>query len=575
MAEAAAIRHDSGQPDFETRLLAALEAAGALNAENAGRARRAHARTAGSLIDILVALGLCEERVLARHTASLLALPLFQPDSLPSQPIGGPQLNLAFLRDARVLPVAETDETVILASADPSNAFAAKALALALAKPVSFVVATPSEIEDGLHRLYGQVSARAPETDGLTASDVTDTDVARLRESAAEAPIVRFVERLIAKAVEAGASDIHLEPMERRLRVRLRVDGMLADEEPAALSAALAIVSRIKILARLDIAERRLPQDGSIKMNVRGREVDLRIATIPSVHGESVVIRILDRDAVRLDLEALGFGPHLIASLKRILDRPHGILLVTGPTGSGKSTTLYAALNRLNAAERKIVTVEDPIEYKIDGLNQVQVKPDIGLDFARSLRSILRHDPDVVMVGEIRDGETARIAMQAALTGHLVLSTLHTNDAASAAPRLLDMGIEPYLVASTVNAVLAQRLVRALCADCRRPCAPNAELARAAKRLSIDGSGMVYDPQGCPSCRGTGYRGRVAIAELLAMSQAVRQGVVEHSDAARLRALAAGEGMETLYENGLRAVFAGVTSHADVLRVAQAEDLAP
>jgi general secretion pathway protein E len=570
MGETATIRRAGDMPDFGARLLAALEAEGALSAENAERAHRAHARTGGSLIDILVRLGLCEERVLARHTATALGLPLFDPETLPSDPIGGNALNLAFLRDARILPVAETDAEVLLASADPSNAFAAKALELAFAKPVSFVVATPSEIEDGLHRLYGEASARAS-TEAVSANDVTDTDVARLRESAGEAPIVRFVERLIAKAVEGGASDIHLEPMERRLRVRLRIDGILSDEDPAALSSALAIVSRIKILARLDIAERRLPQDGSIKMNVRGREVDLRIATIPSAHGESVVVRILDRGAVRLDLEVLGFSERLIASLKSMFDQPHGILLVTGPTGSGKSTTLYAALNRLNVAGRKIITVEDPIEYKIDGLNQVQVKPDIGLDFARSLRSILRHDPDVVMVGEIRDGETARIAMQAALTGHLVLSTLHTNDAASSAPRLLDMGIEPYLVASTVNAVLAQRLVRALCADCRKPRSPDATLVDAGRALSVAEPITLFEPHGCTSCRGTGYRGRVAIAELLVMSQVVRQGVVARTDAAGLRALAIEGGMETLYQNGLRAVLAGVTSHDEVLRVAHAE----
>jgi general secretion pathway protein E len=345
---------------------------------------------------------------------------------------------------------------------------------------------------------------------------------------------------------------------------------MLADEEPAPLSSALAIVSRLKILARLDIAERRLPQDGSIKLNLRGREVDFRVATIPSAHGETVVIRILDRETVRLDLAALGMGGPRTESLSRLLERPNGILLVTGPTGSGKSTTLYAALNRLNTAQRKIVTVEDPIEFKIDGLNQVQVKPDIGMDFARSLRAILRHDPDIVMVGEIRDGETARVAMQAALTGHLVLSTLHTNDAASASPRLLDMGIEPYLIASTLSAVLAQRLVRTLCPYCRQACDVPAAIAEQAAWRRQQGLEVVaFEPSGCAECRGTGYRGRIAISELLTVDDVVRKAILSRSDAAQLKAVAVDRGMETLYRNGVDAVLSGVTAYDEVLRVAQ------
>jgi general secretion pathway protein E len=554
---------------LEAALLSRLQESGALNEESAERARRAFARAGGSIVDILVRLGLCKENALAEAVGAVTGLPPLGDDDVPETPIRADSISVPFLREARVLPLAETEERVTLACADPTDGFAARALSLAFGKPVVFVVATASQIEDGIVRLYAGAASQAGGA-AETAFDITSTDVARLRETASEAPIVRFVERLIARAVDAGASDIHIEPLERQLRVRLRIDGMLADEEPAPLSSAPAIVSRIKILARLDIAERRLPQDGAIKMNVRGREIDFRVATTPVVHGETVVVRILDRNSVCLDLTDLGFDDAMLARWRSVLDRPNGILLVTGPTGSGKSTTLYAALARLNRPERKIITVEDPVEYKIDGLNQIQVKPDIGLDFARTLRSILRHDPDVIMVGEIRDGETARIAMQASLTGHLVLSTLHTNDSASAVTRLLDMGIEDYLVSSTVSAVMAQRLVRSLCPDCRKP-APVPEAlqqtveARAARNLASN----LFEAAGCPSCRGTGYRGRTVIAELMIVDEKVRRAVLSRAEASEVRATAVASGMETLFANGLRRAFDGVTSYDEVLRVAQ------
>ena len=554
---------------LEARLIASLEACGALSRDSAERAERAYARAGGSLVDILVRLGLCEEKALASSVSALTGLPLFKGDELPEIPIRSGSISVPFLREARVLPIAESDEAVTLASADPTDQFSARALGLAFGKQVKFVVATASEIEDGIARLYA-ASPRDAGGLGDTALDITSTDVARLRESASEAPIVRFVERLIARAVDLGASDIHIEPLERQLRVRLRVDGMLADEEPSPLSSAPAIVSRIKILAKLDIAERRLPQDGAIKMNVRGREIDFRVATTPVVHGESVVVRILDRANVRLDLTDLGFDEALLARLSRVLDRPNGIFLVTGPTGSGKSTTLYAALARLNSSERKIITVEDPVEYKIDGLNQIQVKPDIGLNFARTLRSILRHDPDVLMVGEIRDAETARIAMQASLTGHLVLSTLHTNDAASAITRLVDMGIEDYLVSSTVSVVLAQRLVRSLCSECRKPSTTPTALAAIVEARKAEGlPTTLHEAVGCSACRGTGYRGRTVIAELMIVDEITRRAILSHAEASGVRAAAIQSGMQTLYENGIERAFAGVTSYDEVLRVAQ------
>lgn len=556
---------------FEDRLLARLEQNGSLTAENAERARRAHARAGGSLVNVLIRLGLCEEKALASNISAITDLPLLTAEAFPAVPVRPAELSIPFLRDAQILPLLETGETVSIATVDPGDAYTSQALRLMFAKPVRFVVATPSQIEDGILQLYAETLGNsASEIMAIAAGDVTDTDLVRLRQSASEAPIVRFVERLVAKAVDAGASDIHIEPLERLLRVRLRVDGVLVEDDPAPSSSAAAIVSRIKIMARLDIAERRLPQDGAIKMNVRGKEVDLRIATAPVVHGEEIVIRILDQSSVRLDLTELGFSQGMLSALIEILDRPNGILLVTGPTGSGKSTTLYAALERLNRTDRKIITVEDPVEYKIDRLNQIQVKPEIGLDFARSLRSILRHDPDIIMVGEIRDAETARIAIQAALTGHVVLSTLHTNDAASAVTRLLDMGIENYLITSTVSGVLAQRLVRMLCHNCRVPVDPPDALRETIAARRAQGKAFqLYGAKGCPECRGTGYRGRTVIAELLRFNGVLRQKILARADATQLRAEAVRDGMQILFENGLASAFAGITSYDEVLRVAQ------
>ncbi len=555
------------EANFEEKLLRELIDARLLTEESADRARRAHARATGSVVDVLVRLGLCAERDLAPVVAHVTGCEFVKTAEFPQIPIDVPISNPQFLRDAKVLPIAEDGDVIVVAAADPTNSFTAHALELSFGRPVKFAVAAGSDIEDTVLRLYGDsIAAPDPNRSSVTALDITNADFTRLQEAASEAPIVRFVERLIARAVERSASDIHIEPLERTLRVRMRVDGVLRDEEPAPLSSAPAIVSRIKILARLDIAERRLPQDGSIKMNVRGREIDMRVATGPVAHGECVVVRILDGAAVELDLAKLGFEPKILAQLTQIFARPSGIVLVTGPTGSGKSTTLYAGLSRLNTAERKIVTIEDPVEYKIDGLNQFQVKPDIGLDFARALRSILRHDPDVIMVGEIRDGETARIAMQAALTGHLVLSTLHTNDAATAVTRLLDMGVEDYLVASTVTGVLAQRLVRVLCPNCREPTAAPLAITAAHSR---DPNGQAYRAVGCADCDGTGYRGRTVISELLTFNDELRQAILKHDEAVRLRAIAVHGGMEPLYDNGVRRVLAGITTYDEVMRVAQ------
>jgi general secretion pathway protein E len=394
-------------------------------------------------------------------------------------------------------------------------------------------------------------------------------DVAHLKDLASEAPVIRLVNLILTKAVEQRASDIHIEPFENRLIVRYRIDGVLHEVESPPRRLSAAVISRVKIMANLDIAERRLPQDGRIKLRIQGKEIDLRVSTVPTMHGESVVMRILDKGGVPLEFASLGFDGVGLERFLKILDEPHGILLVTGPTGSGKTTTLYTALDRLNKSDVKIVTVEDPVEYQMPGINQIQVKPQIDLTFANALRSIVRQDPDIIMVGEIRDVDTLRIAMQSALTGHLVISTVHTNDAPSTVSRLLDMGAEDYLLTSTVNGILAQRLVRTLCPKCREPhkALPEVIDQMSLRRYVPQGDVTLYKPVGCPECAGTGYWGRICIIEVMVMTDNIRSLIMRHSTAGDLRGAAIMEGMETMFENGLRKALAGVTTIEEVLRV--------
>jgi general secretion pathway protein E len=552
--------------DFDEKLLAHLRHAGVLSATNEARAREAGSRSVASVVDILIRLGLSGERAVTNAVAEISQRRLLSSQDFPSVPVPLKNINAAFLRDTKLLPISECDDQLVVAAADPSQGEALQALAQAVGKQLEIRIASPSDIEEAFLRLYERAGTPTESNDILPAAynDIVNADAARLKEAAAEAPIIRFVDRLVARAVESRASDIHLEPSSQALIIRTRVDGVLREVDVAPLSSAPALVSRIKILARLDIAERRLPQDGAIKMNVRGREIDFRVATAPVSYGESVVVRILDRESVDLDLERLGFGDVVLSQLVNLLSRPNGIFLVTGPTGSGKSTTLYSAVKRLNTAERKIVTIEDPVEYKLDGLNQIQVKPEIDLTFARGLRSILRHDPDVIMVGEIRDAETARIAVQAALTGHLVLSTLHTNDAASAITRLLDMGVEDYLVASTVLGVLAQRLVRVLCALC----SVFEDQPLPSENFPADNR-LARKAVGCAACEGTGYRGRSVISELMPVTGNTRSAILGHADATQIKAIAVNAGMAPLFQDGLQRVRKGQTTYQEVLRVAQ------
>jgi general secretion pathway protein E len=556
----------------ESRVIAQLQERGKLVANDLARARRLSEESGDALLRMLVRLGLVSERDMGQAFAHVLDLPLVEPADFPEAPICADDLSLRFLRDAHILPLKESDDGLEAAFADPTDLFGQQALAMAVGKPVVPRVGLPSEIEAALERLYTP-GGHNSEDELLEAelAEVSEDDIEHLKDLASEAPVIRLVNQIIQRAVESRASDIHIEPFADELKIRYRIDGILKemDSPPARLTA--AVISRVKIMSKLNIAERRLPQDGRIPLRVQGKELDLRVSTVPTLFGESVVMRLLDKESVRFDFDALGFDGSPRKRLLEILDMPYGIFLVTGPTGSGKSTTLYTALSRLNTQERKIITVEDPVEYQLPGINQIQVKPQIGMTFAGALRSIVRQDPDIIMVGEMRDIETARIAVQSALTGHVVLSTLHTNDAASGVTRLLDMGVDDYLLTSTINGILAQRLVRRLCPHCRERYEPLPEVRLKFMRLRDREAEdlFLYHPVGCEQCNDTGYRGRMVITEVLIMSDGIRQAVLSHATATEIQRQAIAEGMSTMYEDGLRKALDGRTTVEEVMRVAE------
>jgi general secretion pathway protein E len=521
---------------------------------------------------ILGRLGLVSARDLAEALSERLGLEVATASEYPEIPVLEEQISYRFLREARALPLRETDDGIVVAMADPSDEFTVRSIAMVCGRPVVPRLAVVTELEAALERLYGAgKSSMGQIVDNIATRDEEQDfgDVEHLKDLASEAPVVRLVNLLITHALESRASDIHIEPFENRLIVRLRIDGVLNEVESPPRRLSAAVISRVKIMANLDIAERRLPQDGRIKLRIQGKEIDLRVSTVPTMHGESVVMRILDKGGVPLDFASLGFDGSLLDAFLAALNEPHGILLVTGPTGSGKTTTLYTALDRLNQPDVKILTVEDPVEYQMPGINQIQVRPQINLSFANALRSIVRQDPDVIMIGEIRDLETAEIAVQSALTGHLVLSTLHTNDAPSTVNRLLDMGVEDYLLTSTIVGILAQRLVRNLCTHCRRPykALPEVIEQMGLRRFVPEGEVTLYHPTGCSHCSGTGYFGRMGIMEMLPMSDRIRSLVMRHANSADLRAAAVEGGMESMFENGLRKAVAGTTTVEEVLRV--------
>jgi general secretion pathway protein E len=575
--DTAALSGDEGAEDapapetrdaVATRVVSALESRGKLTHAEFGRARRLAEDAGDPVLPMLVRLGLVSERDMAQTLAEVLHLPLAQPADYPEAAVADGRLTLRFLKDSHSLPLREDADGLDVAVANPTEGFVLEALALALGKPVRAWVGLPSEIGAALDRLYEESAAKPAEPEG-EGGEFDEEDIEHLKDLASEAPVIRMVNQMMQRAVDARASDIHIEPFADELKVRYRVDGILKEVDSPPVRSTAAIISRIKIMAKLNIAERRLPQDGRIPLRVQGRELDLRVSTVPTMFGESVVMRLLDKESVRFDLDSLGFDGSPRERLLSVLDVPYGILLVTGPTGSGKSTTLYTALSRLNTQERKIITVEDPVEYQLPGINQIQVKAAIGMTFAGALRAIVRQDPDIIMVGEMRDLETARIAVQSALTGHVVLSTLHTNDAASGVTRLLEMGVEDYLLTSTVNGILAQRLVRRLCPHCREAYKPLPEVAAKLAKVAGGAPITLHRAVGCDQCNATGYRGRLVITEVLLMSDAVRQAVLRHATATDIQRIAIDEGMITMYDDGLRKALDGRTTVEEVLRVAE------
>ena len=544
-----------------------LVQAGKLSARDLDRALSAQQEMGSMLGRVLVRLGLVSDADVAQALSAQLGIPLVPADGFPDLMPEVEGLLPEFLQANAIYPLRLVDSELHVAMAVPQDAFVVKALHLATGCVIRPHLALESDIEKALAE---PVEEATDEDDGFGDGSDGGDFVEHLKDLASEAPVIRLVNTIIGRVIDLRASDIHLEPFDDGLHVRYRVDGVIHPGEvvPPRLSA--AVNSRVKLLAHLDIAERRLPQDGRIKTRVKGRELDLRVSTVPTVHGESVVMRVLDRASVRLELEKMGFEKDTLTRFNALLACPHGILLVTGPTGSGKTTTLYAALAKIDASAQKIITVEDPVEYQLEGINQIQVHSQINLTFANALRSILRQDPDIIMIGEMRDGETAQIAVQSALTGHLVLSTLHTNTAAGAVIRMQDMGVEPYLITSAVNGVLAQRLVRTLCGQCKEAYEPSPEV-RETTGLSrfCAPTQPIYRAVGCDQCRQSGYRGRTGIHELLVLDEPMRRAIIDGRDAGTLNTIAAQSGMLSLYEDGLRKVAAGHTTLDELARVTQ------
>jgi general secretion pathway protein E len=542
-----------------------LADAGLLDAQGHQRVKAAMV-TSGQPVDtILLELGLIPELRLADAQASYLGLERAYPTDFPDELPPETDLPRAYLSETNLLPLKMTPSTVVIATAKPLDSDSIRGIGFYLNRTPVAKVAAATELTQHIRRLLTAENAAPQAAEDAGAILAQEDDIERLRDVAREAPIIKLLNRVIATGIERNASDIHIEPLEDHVQVRYRIDGALRIADRLPKQSQPGIVSRIKILAKLNIAEQRLPQDGRIKLPFRGREVEFRVSTAPVVYGESVALRILDKQQLQLDFMSLGYQPDDATRLQKISSHPNGIVLVTGPTGSGKTTTLYAALSALNREEVKLFTVEDPVEYRLRGINQIQVKPGIGLDFAAVLRSILRQDPDIIMIGEIRDAETAKIAIQASLTGHLVLSTLHTNSAAASVTRLIDMGLEDYLLASCLRGIVAQRLLRKLCSDCKTETKLTPELA---KRHRI--RGPVYEAKGCTRCNGTGYRGRTVAYEILEFSSKEQEAVTARMPEAEFHAMAVKSGMTSLFRSALNAVERGDTSLEEVYRVIEA-----
>jgi general secretion pathway protein E len=522
--------------------------------------------TRSSLVRSLSRLGFIPEIRLADALSEYSKFPrLNEPIQLTEELQG---LSLEFLQHQGIAPLAVSSEEITVALSNPLDEAGIEGLRFATAMKVKPFIASLGEVDAALLPLQGKRNAA-----GIPEGSESAGSIEALRDLASDAPAIRLVQRVITMAVDRRASDIHIEPVDAFVKVRFRMDGVLQDIETLSAAHANPIVSRVKVMAHLNIAERRLPQDGRLHITVNGKGIDFRVATSPTLHGESLVLRILDRQEVELDFARLGFDDDLIRTMRAALQKPYGIVLSTGPTGSGKTTTLYTALKELNQPERKILTVEDPIEYTLNGVNQTQIKPQIGYTFAAALRAFLRQDPDVLMVGEIRDRETAEVAIQAALTGHLLLSTLHTNTAAAAVTRLLDMGIDDFLLTSTLNLVIGQRLVRRLCTECRDPYSPTAEVCDRFGLWAVEGrAATLFHAVGCANCNGVGYAGRSGLLELLELSEPVRRAILARADAGAIEKEATQLGMRTMFRHGLELASRGETTLEEVLRVTRASD---
>jgi len=532
----------------------------------------------GRIGEILVGMRAIDESKLIKALSIQSGVPLsdgVDPDKVDIEIIKDFPIN--YLKNHKAMPIEITDKYVSILISDPYNLTPIDVIAGKLKKSYRLRLATSEEVISVINRVFDRKSQEAEavmddmETTNLgeLASELNEPQ--DLLDAGDEAPIIRLVNSLFAQAIRERASDIHIEPYEKEIVVRFRIDGVLYEIIKPAKRFHSSICSRIKIMAGLNIAEKRLPQDGRIRFKIAGKDIDVRVSVIPTAHGERIVMRLLDKTAVLLDLEQLGIFDDKLRAVKELIRKSHGIILVTGPTGSGKTTTLYAALSDINSPDINILTAEDPIEYQLRGVSQMQVNPKIGLTFASALRSFLRQDPDVILVGEIRDLETAEIAIQASLTGHLVLSTLHTNDAPTAITRLVDMGVEPFLVASSLLAVLAQRLVRVVCPDCRVPYVPTyEELSRIGlSPEAVKEKGFIYKSQGCPKCLKTGYTGRIGIYELLNVDDEIRHLILKNTDSTQIKKLAISRGMDTLRDDGAKKVLEGITTIDEVLRVTQ------
>lgn len=526
--------------------------------------------------EILLSLGFVSEQDILGALSFQLGIKYLPFSEFPKTIPEDSYPTVKFMKQYKLVPIGSEGNVLKIAMADPLDEYAINTLRVFTNKSLEIYLSSEKDIMEAIEQYFSSdvqmttimEGMREEEAEALAGIEMQE-DVHHLRDMAFDAPIVKLVNMLITRAVEGRASDIHIEPFENNVKVRYRIDGALNEIESLPRKIQAAVISRVKIMSRMNIAERRLPQDGRIKLRVSGRDIDIRVSTIPTIFGESVVMRILDKGSALIVLEHLGFPENTLEKYKTLITIPYGMLLVTGPTGSGKTTTLYASLSKINSIDKKIITIEDPIEYQIEGINQIHVKPKIGLTFANGLRHIVRQDPDIIMVGEIRDVETAEIAIHSALTGHLVFSTLHTNDAAGAVTRLLDMGIEGFLVASSLVGVLAQRLVRVICLTCKKPFVPEHEILEKMGTGTFDFT--AYHGTGCEECRYTGYRGRTGIFELMVMTEEIRRLVLERASADAIRQTAISQGMQTLRECGWQKVRQGITTIEEVLRVTQEE----